>query len=117
VLTAVYPPAEVRSLQFANYKAVEKAFAEKKPNQAILYQPDGNPIDIVFVPLIHGDQVAGILALGFQGNIVRDKRGLVTQEFLSLNFGLPNMRLLQLVLERWDQISRTPTPWRRFRKS
>jgi hypothetical protein len=89
VLTAVYPPAEVKSLQFANYSAVKKAFAQKKPNQAILYQPDGTPIDIVFVPLIHGDQVAGILALGFEGNIVRDKRGLVTQEFLSLEFRSP----------------------------
>lgn len=89
VLTAVYPPAEVSSLQFANYKAVEKAFAGKKPNQAILYLPDGTPIDIVFVPLIHGDRVAGILALGFEGNIVRDKRGLVTQEFLSLEFRSP----------------------------
>jgi hypothetical protein len=88
-LTAVYPPAEVKSLQFANYKAVQKAFNDKKPNQAILYQPDGTPIDIVFVPLIHGNKVAGILALGFQGNLVRDKRGLGTEEFLSLELYSP----------------------------
>ena len=86
VMTAVYPPAEVKSLQFSNYNAVKKAFAEKKPNQAILYQPDGTPIDIVFVPLIREDKVAGILALGFEGNLVRDKRGLGTEEFLSLEF-------------------------------
>lgn len=89
VLTAVYPPADVKSLQFANYKAVQKAFNEKKPNQAILYQPDGTPIDIVFVPLIQGDKVAGILALGFQGNLVRDQRGLGTDEFLSLELSAP----------------------------
>ena len=41
VLSAVYPPAEVKRFQFSNYKAVQKAFAEKKPNQTILYQPDG----------------------------------------------------------------------------
>jgi hypothetical protein len=89
VLTAVYPPAEVKSLQFANYKAVQKAFAEKKPNQAILYQPNGTPIEIVFVPLIHQDKAVGILALGFEGNLVRDKRGLGTEEFLSLDFRAP----------------------------
>jgi len=89
VLTAVYPPAEVQSLQFATYNAVKKAFAEKKPNQAILYQPNGKPIDIVFVPLISQNQVVGILALGFEGTVVREKRGLDTQEFLSLDFRSP----------------------------
>ncbi len=58
-LTAVYPPAEVQSLQFSSYSAVKKAFAQKKPNQAILYQPNGKPIDIVFVPLIYQDKVVG----------------------------------------------------------
>ena len=89
VLTAVYPPAEVKSLQFANYKAVQKAFAEKKPNQAILYLPNGTPIDIVFVPLIQKDKTVGILALGFEGNLVQDKRGLGTEEFLSLELYSP----------------------------
>ena len=89
VLSAVYPPAEVKSLQFANYNAVKKAFADKKPNQAILYQPNGTPIDIVFVPLIQQDKVVGILALGFEGNLVRDKRGLETEEFLNLDFRAP----------------------------
>jgi len=89
VLTAVYPPAEVKSLQFAGYKAVQKAFAEKKPNQAILYLPNGTPIDIVFVPLIHQGQTVGILALGFEGNLVQDKRGLGTEEFLSLELQAP----------------------------
>ncbi len=76
VLTAVYPPAEVKSLQFASYSAVKKAFSEKKPNQAILYQPNGKPIDIVFVPLISQNKVAGILALGFEGTIVREQAGV-----------------------------------------
>lgn len=51
-LTAIYPPAEVKRLQFADYKAVQKAFAEKKPNQTILYQPDGTPTYIICVPLL-----------------------------------------------------------------
>ena len=88
-LTAVYPPAEVKSLQFASYNAVKKAFAEKKPNQAILYQPNGKPIDIIFVPLIYQNKVAGILALGFEGTIVREQRGLTTEEFLHLDFKAP----------------------------
>lgn len=89
VLTAVYPPAEVKSLQFASYKAVQKAFTDKKPNQAILYMPNGTPIEIVFVPLVHQDKVVGILALGFEGNLVREKRGLGTEEFLNLDFRAP----------------------------
>jgi len=89
VLTAVYPPAEVKSLQFAGYKAVQKAFAEKKPNQAILYLPNGTPIDIIFVPLIQQDKAVGLLALGFEGNLVKEKRGLGEQEFLSLEFQSP----------------------------
>ena len=89
VLSAVYPPAEVKSLQFANYKAVQKAFTEKKPNQAILYLPNGTPLEIVFVPLIRQDKVEGILALGFEGNLVRDKRGLGTEEFLNLDLRAP----------------------------
>ena len=89
VLTAVYPPAEAKSLQFAGYKAVQKAFAEKKPNQAILYQPDGTPIYIVFVPLIREDKVTGLLALGFEGNLVREKRGLGTEEFIALQLRTP----------------------------
>ena len=88
-LTAVYPPAEVKALQFASYSAVKKAFAEKKPNQTILYQPNGKPIDIVFVPLISQDKVVGILALGFEGNLVREQRGLTTEEFLHLDFKSP----------------------------
>ena len=89
VLTAVYPPAEVKSLQFASYNAVKKAFAEKKPNQTVLYLPNGTPIDIVFVPLIHEDKTVGILALGFEGNLVRDKRGMGTEDFLNLDFRAP----------------------------
>jgi hypothetical protein len=89
VLSAVYPPAEVKSLQFASYKAVQKAFAEKKPNQAILYLPNGTPIDIVFVPLILKDKTVGILALGFEGNLVQEKRGLGIEEFLSLDLKAP----------------------------
>lgn len=89
VLTAVYPPAEVKRFQFSNYKAIEKAFKEKKPNQTILYQPDGTPNYIICVPLIQEGQVTGILALGFDGNQVKDKRGLTEQEFLSLDFQAP----------------------------
>jgi hypothetical protein len=88
-LTAVYPPAQVQSLRFSSYNAVQKTFAQKKPNQAILYQPDGQPIYIVFVPLISQNMVAGILALGFQGSLVTEKRGLTSQEFLDLKFNAP----------------------------
>ena len=37
VLTAVYPPAEVKRFQFSNYTAVQKAFAQKKaqPNYPV----------------------------------------------------------------------------------
>jgi hypothetical protein len=89
VLTAVYPPAEVKQLQFANYTAVKKAFAEKKPNQTILYQPDGTPTYIICVPLIENKEVAGILALGFEGNQVKEKRGVGEKEFHSLEFKAP----------------------------
>jgi hypothetical protein len=92
ILTAVYPPAEVKQLQFSNYKAVQKAFAEKKPNQTILYQPDGTPTYIVCVPLIEKDQAAGILALGFEGNQVLEKRGVGKKEFLSLEFHAPVLK-------------------------
>jgi hypothetical protein len=92
VLTAVYPPAKVQSLQFSNYTAVKKAFAEKKPNQTILYQPDGTPTYIICVPLIENDKVAGILALGFEGNQVLDKRGVGEKEFLSLEFHAPVLK-------------------------
>jgi hypothetical protein len=92
VLTAVYPPAEVKRLHFSNYKAVQKAFAEKKPNQTILYQPDGTPTYIICVPLIENDVVAGILALGFEGNQVQEKRGVGEKEFLSLDFQAPVLK-------------------------
>lgn len=89
VLTAIYPPAEVKRIQFSDYKAVEKAFKEKKPNQTILYQPDGTPTYIISVPLVQEGKVTGILALSFEGNQVRDKRGVSEQEFLTLNFETP----------------------------
>jgi hypothetical protein len=92
ILTAVYPPAEVKQLQFSNYTAVKKAFAEKKPNQSILYQPDGTPTYIIYVPLIENDKVAGILALGFAGNQVREKRGVGEKEFMSLDFQAPVLK-------------------------
>jgi len=92
ILTAVYPPAEVKQLHFSNYAAVKKAFKEKKPNQSILYQPDGTPTYIICVPLIENNQVAGILALGFEGNQVREKRGVGEKEFLSLEFQAPLMK-------------------------
>jgi hypothetical protein len=92
ILTAVYPPAKVKALQFSNYTAVKKAFAEKKPNQSILYQPDGTPTYIIYVPLIENNQVAGILALGFEGNQVMEKRGVGEKEFLSLEFQAPVLK-------------------------
>jgi hypothetical protein len=92
ILTAVYPPAEVKALQYSNYTAVKKAFAAKKPNQSILYQPDGTPTYIIYVPLMENGQVAGILALGFAGNQVRDKRGVGEKEFLSLEFQAPVLK-------------------------
>jgi hypothetical protein len=89
VLTAVYPPAKVEHLQFSNYKAVKRAFAEKKPDQTVLYQPDGTPTYIIYVPLIHEGQAVGILALVFEGNQIREKWGLSEHEFLSLNLQSP----------------------------
>jgi hypothetical protein len=89
VLTAVYPPAEVQRFQFSNYKAVQKAFTEKKPNQTILYQPDGTATYIICVPLIQKSQVVGILALGFEGENVRQERGVSQEEFLHLKFQAP----------------------------
>ena len=89
ILTAVYPPAEVKALQYSNYKAVKKAFAEKKPNQSILYQPDGTPTYIIYVPLIYKGQAVGILALVFEGNQIREKWGLSEHEFLSLDLQSP----------------------------
>ncbi len=92
VLTAVYPPAEVKHLQFGSYSAVQKAFKAKKPTQTILYQPDGTPTYIVCVPLIENDKVEGILALGFEGNQVMGKRGVGEKEFLSLDFQAPVLK-------------------------
>jgi hypothetical protein len=92
VLTAVYPPAEVKELQFSNYTAVKKAFAEKKPGQTILYQPNGTPTYIICVPLIEKGEVAGILALGFEGKQVLKKRGVGEKEFLSLDFNAPVLK-------------------------
>jgi hypothetical protein len=89
VLTAVYPPAKVKRFHFSNYKAVKKAFAEKKPNQTILYQPDGTMTDIICLPLIYQGKVAGILALGFEGGEVTEKRGVNKEEFLRLDFHSP----------------------------
>jgi hypothetical protein len=88
-LTAVYPPAEVKRFQFSNYKMVQKAFAEKKPNQSILYQPDGTATYIVCLPLLRGDEVTGILALGFDGETLRDKRGVNDKEFMAMEFQSP----------------------------
>lgn len=89
VLAAVYPPAEVKRFQFSNYKAVQKAFAEKKPTQTVLYQPDGTLTYIICLPLIYQGQVAGILALGFEGENVQNVRGVSQEEFLRLNFQSP----------------------------
>ena len=89
VLLAVYPPAEVKQLQFSDYKAVTRAFAEKKPNQTVLYQPDRTLTYIIYVPLIHEGQAVGILGLGLEGNQVREKRGLSEKEFLSLDLQSP----------------------------
>jgi hypothetical protein len=89
VLIADYPPAEVKHLQFSDYKTVKRAFAKKKPNLTALHQPDGTLTYIIYVPLIHEGQVVGILALGLEGNQVREKRGLSEQEFLSLDIQSP----------------------------
>lgn len=88
-LTAVYPPAEVKRFQFSNYKMVQRAFAEKKPNQSILYQPDGTANYVVCLPLLRGDEVTGILALGFDGETLRDKRGITEKEFVAMEFKAP----------------------------
>ena len=89
ILTAVYPPAEVEHLQFSNYKAVKRAFAEKKPDQTVLYQPDGTPTYIIYVPLIYKGQAVGILALVFEENQIREKWGLSEHEFLFLDLQSP----------------------------
>jgi hypothetical protein len=89
VLTAVYPPAEVKRFHFSDYQAVKKAFAQKKPVQTILYQPDGTETFIICLPLIYQGRVTGILALGFAGGEVTQKRDVSEKEFLRLDFHSP----------------------------
>ncbi|MEJ2093248.1 MAG: hypothetical protein P8X65_13770 [Syntrophobacterales bacterium] len=89
VLTALYPPAEVNKFQFSNYKGVQKAFAEKKPNQTALYKPNGTLIYIIYVPLIHEGHMVGIVAFGLEENKVLEEGGLSEKEFLALDFKTP----------------------------
>jgi hypothetical protein len=88
-LTAVYPPAEVKRFQFSNYKMFQKAFADKKSNQSILYQPDGVATYVISLPLLRKGEVTGILALGFDGETLREKRGVSEKEFIALKFQPP----------------------------
>ncbi|MGQ9688947.1 MAG: hypothetical protein ACUVXF_09205 [Desulfobaccales bacterium] len=90
VLTAVYPPTEVKRFQFTNYKMVRKALDEKKPNQSILYMPDGTATYVICLPLLRAGEVTGILALGFDGEALQQKRGISTKEFLALTFKAPD---------------------------
>jgi len=88
-LTAVYPPAEVKRFQFSNYKMFQKAFADKKSNQSILYQPDGIATYVIILPLLLKGEVVGILALGFDGETLQEKRGVSEKEFIAMQFQAP----------------------------
>ncbi len=92
VLTAVYPPAEVKRFQFTDYKMVKKALTEKKANQSVLYLPEGVVTYVICLPLLREAEVTGILALGFDGETLREKRGVKEKEFLVLNFQAPRIK-------------------------
>ena len=86
---AVYPPEKIETWQYSDYEAVKRTIEEKKPTQAILYRQDGSNIYVICVPLIFQGKVSGILALGFEGSKVLEKRGISEEEFLSLSIQNP----------------------------
>ena len=89
VKIAAHPPVKVKRLYFSDYRAVQRAFKERKPVQATLYEPNGKAFYYVFSPIIHRGQVAGLLALGFEADKVNKKRGLTEKEFNLLDFQCP----------------------------
>lgn len=90
VSIAVYPPRRCRMWEYADYAAVKNAMLWKKPTNAVLYTQDGSSIYVICAPLLFGEELSGILCLGFSGKKVQEKRGISREEFLSLTIQNPD---------------------------
>jgi hypothetical protein len=71
---------------FSNYEVVVKTLKDQKINQQRFFLQDGSQIYIVCDPILQGDQLLGILALGVSAQEAKQRWGLTEQEFMTINF-------------------------------
>ena len=80
-----YPVEKGFSMDFSNYSVVQKCLKDCKTSYGRLFS-QGGQILYNLLPILKGEEVKGILALGLDGAEVNKKWGLSEQEFLALEF-------------------------------
>jgi len=81
-----YPVEKGYSMDFSNYSVVQKCLKDCKTSYGRLFSAKGAKFYIICSPILKGEEVKGILALGLDGAEVDKKWGISEQDFLALEF-------------------------------
>jgi hypothetical protein len=86
VVIANYPPDTTIGDDFSKYTAFAQALQNKCLAQEKLYGPDGDELYAVYAPLLDRDKIVGEVRFLLDAEKVKDKWGVTTEEFLSIDF-------------------------------
>jgi hypothetical protein len=82
----IYPYKVEAMGNFSSYNVVAQTLKNRRINQQRLYLQDGSQMYIICIPLVHDQNLAGIMVLSLSAKDAQDRWGLTEQEFMVINF-------------------------------
>ena len=84
----VYPFKAEAMGYYAKYEGVAQTLKNRQINQQRLYLQDGSQIYLIFIPLLHDQDLVGIIVLSLSAKDAHDRWGMTEKEFLDINFNI-----------------------------
>ena len=84
----IYPYKVEAMGNYANYEGVAQTLKNRQINQQRLYLQDGSQIYLMFIPLLHDQNLVGIMVLSLSAKDAHDRWSLTEKEFLNINFNI-----------------------------
>lgn len=82
----VYPLKEDAKGDFSSYKVVVQTLKSRRTTQQQFFMQDGSQVYIICVPLIHKEELLGVMALVVGAEEAKKRWGLTEKEFMSIDF-------------------------------
>jgi hypothetical protein len=86
VVITDYPPNQTIGDDFLQYTAFAQAVQNRRPAQERLYGPDGGELYAIYVPLLDQDRLVGVVRFILEGEKIKKRWGVTTEEILSISF-------------------------------